>query len=88
VPEVQQLRAVAAQIAGQLGGRDTLGETAEDHDQFPGPALDAAQGRSGEGIEDPVAMAAAEVQDRVAAPTVDDEAIVAMAAGAGQAVGV
>jgi hypothetical protein len=88
VPQVQQLRAVAAQLAGQLGGRDTLGETAEDQDQFPGPALDAAQGRAGEGVEDPVAMAAAEVQDRVAAPTVDDEAVVAMAAGAGQAVGV
>src|SRR5262249_13047403 len=34
VPQVQQLRAVAAQLAGQLGGGDTLGETAEDQDQF------------------------------------------------------
>jgi hypothetical protein len=34
-----------------------------------------------------MAVAAAEVQDRVAAPTVDDQAIVLMAAGAGQAGG-
>jgi hypothetical protein len=87
VPQVQQLRAVAAQLAGQLGGGDTLGETAEDQDQFPGPALGAAQGRAGEGVEDPMAVAAAEVQDRLAAPAVDDQAIVLMAAGAGQAVG-
>jgi hypothetical protein len=87
VPQVEQLRAVAAQLAGQLGGGHPLGEAAEDQDQFPGPALDAAQGRAGEGVEDPVAVAAAEVQDRVAAPTVNDHAIVPMAAGAGQAIG-
>src|SRR5262249_46490739 len=40
-----------------------------------------------EGVEDPMAVAAAEVQDRVAAPTVDDQAIGMTAAGAGQAVG-
>ena len=41
-----------------------------------------------EGVEDPAAVAAAEVQDRVAAPTVDDQAIVSMAAGVGHPVGV
>jgi hypothetical protein len=88
VSQVQKLRAVAAQLAGQLGGRDPLGDAAEDQDQFAGPALEAVQGGSGEGVEDPAAVAAAEVQDRVAAPTVDDQAIVVMAAGTGQAVGV
>jgi hypothetical protein len=65
-----------------------LGEAADDQDQFPGPALDAVQGGPGEGVEDPSAVAAAEVQDRVAAPTVDDQAIASMAAGAGHPVGV
>jgi hypothetical protein len=88
MPQVQEFRAVAAQLAGQLGGGDALGEAAEDQDQFARPALDAAQGGIGERVEDAMAVAAAEVQDRVAAPTVNDEAIVAMAAGADQAIGV
>jgi hypothetical protein len=88
VPQVQQFRAVAVQLAGQLGGGDALGEAADDQDQFPGSPLDAVQGRAGEGVEDAVAVAAAEVQHRVAAPTVDDHTIVLMAAGTGHAVGV
>jgi hypothetical protein len=88
VPQVQEFRAVAAQLAGQLGGGDALGEAADDQDQFPGPALDAVQGRAGKGVEDAVAVAAAEVEHRVAAPTMDDHAVVLMAAGVGHAVGV
>jgi hypothetical protein len=87
VPQVQELRAVAAQLAGQLGGGDALGEAADDQDEFAGPALDAVEGRAGEGVEDPTAVAAAEVEQRVAAPTVDDHAIGVMASGAGQAIG-
>ena len=87
MPQVQEFRAVAAQLAGQWSGGDALGEAADDQDQFAGTALDAVQGRAGKGVEDPMAVAAAEVQDRVAAPTVDDQAIVMTAAGAGQAVG-
>src|ERR1700733_3233071 len=41
VPQVQQLRAVASQLAGQLGGRDALGEAPDDQDQFAGPAFGA-----------------------------------------------
>jgi hypothetical protein len=88
VSQVQELRAVAAQFAGQLRGGDALSEAAGDRDQFAGPAPDAVQGRAGEGIEDPAAVAAAEVQHRVAAATVDHHAVVSMAARAGQAVGV
>jgi hypothetical protein len=88
VPQVQEFRTVAVQFAGQLRGGDPLGEAADDQDEFPGPAPDAVQGGPGEGVEDPAAVAAAEVQDRVAAATVDDRAIVAMATGTGQAVGV
>ena len=68
VPQVQEFRAVAAQLAGQLGGGDALGEAADDQDQFPGPALDAVQGRAGNGVEDAVAVAAAEVEHRVRGP--------------------
>jgi hypothetical protein len=88
VPQVQQLRAVAVQLAGLSGGGDALGEAADDQDQFPRPALDAVQDGAGKGVEDAVAVAAADVQDRVAAAAVDNQAIVSMAAGAGHAVGV
>ena len=71
-----------------LGGGDTLGEAAEDPDQFPGPALDAVQGGAGEGVEDAVAVAAAEVQDGAAPSVVNDHAIGLMPAWAGHAVGV
>jgi hypothetical protein len=87
VPQVQQLGAVAIQLARQLGGGDALGEAAEDQYQFAGPPLEAMQGRVGKGVEDPLAVAAAEVQDRVAAAPVDDHAVVLMAARAGEAVG-
>jgi len=87
VPQVQQLRAVAVQLAGELGGGHALSEAADDQDQFPGPALDAVQGGAGEGVEDAVAVAAAEVQDRVAAAAMDDHAVGLMASGAGHAVG-
>jgi len=65
-----------------------LGEAAEDQDQFAGPTLGAVPGRAGEDLEEPVAMAAAEVQHRVAATTMDDHAVVLMAARAGHPVGV
>src|SRR3954454_3140669 len=76
VPQVQQLGAVATQLARQLGGGDALGEAADDQYQLAGPPLEAMQGRVGEGIEDPPAVAAAEVQDRVAAAPVDDHPVV------------
>jgi hypothetical protein len=46
------------------------------------------QGVAGERVEDPVAVAAPEVQERVAAPTMDDQSIGLMAAEAGHAIGV
>jgi hypothetical protein len=88
VSQPQQLRAIAAQLAGQLGGGHALGESAEDQDQLHGPPLDAVEGRPGEGVEDPLAMAAAEVEDRVAAAAVDDHAVRRVAARASEPVGV
>jgi hypothetical protein len=88
VSQPQQLRAIAAQLAGQLGGGHALGEPAEDQDQLPGPPLGAVQGRAREGVEDPLAVPAAEVQDRVAAAAVDDHAVRGVAARACEALGV
>ena len=64
-----------------------MGEAADDQYQLAGPPLEAMKGRAGEGVEDPLAVAAAEVQDRVAAAPVDDRPVVLMAARAGEAVG-
>lgn len=88
VPEVEQLRAVAVQFAGQLGGGDALGEPADDQDQFAGPTLGAAQARAGERIEDSLAVTAPKVQDRGAAAAVDDHAVVSPALRAGHPLGV
>ena len=88
VSQPQQLRAIAAQLAGQLRGGHALGETADNQDQLPGPPFDAVQGRPGEGVEDPLAVPAAEVQDRVAAAAVDDHTVRGVTARAREPVGV
>jgi hypothetical protein len=88
VPQVQQLGAVAIQLPRQLGGGDALGEAADDQYQLAGPRLEAMQGRAGEGVEDPLAVAAAEVQDRVAAAAMDDHAIRGVTARASDPLGV
>jgi hypothetical protein len=71
-----------------LGGGDALGEAADDQEQLAGPALVALQDGAGKRVEDAVAVTAAEVEHRVATAAMDDHAVVLMAAGAGQAVGV
>jgi hypothetical protein len=88
VAQPQELRPIAAQLAGQLGGGHALGEPPDDQDQLPGPPLGAVQGRPREDVEDAPAMAAAEVQDRVAAAAMHDHAVSGVAARAGEAVGV
>jgi len=40
VPQIQQLRAVALQLPGQLGGGDKLSEPVDYQDVFGGPLLD------------------------------------------------
>src|SRR3954469_7666849 len=88
VSQVQQPRAVALQLTGELRGGDPLGDPADDQDQFDGPPLDSVEGRAGEGIEHPLAMAAAVVQDRGASAAVDGHAVALMAPRAGEPVGV
>ena len=88
MPQVQQLRAVTLQLAGQLGGGDTLGEPADDQDEFSGPPLDSMEDRVGEGVEHPPAVAAPVVQDRGPAAAVEGHTVALMTAGAGEPVGV
>ena len=85
--QVQEFRAVAVQLAGQWGGRDTLGDPTDDQDQFAGPAPDAVEGRAGEGVEDPATVIASEVQDRGAMTAVDHHPVATVAARTGQAAG-
>ena len=88
VPQLQQVLAVAAQLAGQLGRGGRLGDAAEDQQQLGRRPPDALQGRAGEGVEDAAAVAALVVEDRVAVAAVDAQAVAGAAARAGQAVGV
>jgi hypothetical protein len=88
VPQVQQVHAVTAQLAGQLRRRHALGDAAEDQDDLGRPPLHPLQGRPGPGVEDAAAVAALVIEDRVAMAAVDAEAVGGAAAGAGQAAGV
>ena len=87
VAQLQQLHPVAAQLAGHPRRRGPLGDAAEDQDQGRGAPAGLLQGRAGEGVEDPPAVAAAVVEDRLAMAAMDAESVAA-ASGAGQAVGV
>ena len=67
-----QLLAVAAQLAGELGGGHPLGDASEDQHQLDGPPLGALKERPGEGVEHPSAARATVIDDRVAVAVVDD----------------
>ena len=85
--ELEQLRTAAAQLAGELGGGDALGDPAEDQDQFDRPPLGPPQCRAGEGVEDAAAGEAAIDQERGAVAAMDLEAVAVAAMGASQAIG-
>jgi hypothetical protein len=87
VPQPQQPRAVALQLAGQLGAGRPLGDPSGDQDQLAGPPADAVQERAGEGVEHPAAAATAVVEHRGAVAAVDGQAVARPAPRAGQAVG-
>jgi hypothetical protein len=87
VPELEQLRAVAVQLARLLRGGDTLSDAAHDQDQGAGSPPEAVEDRAGEGVEDPTAVAAAEVEDGGAMTAMGHHPVSLMAARAGQAVG-
>jgi hypothetical protein len=86
VPQLEQVPAATAQLAGQPGGRRALSDAADDQDQFAGAALGALQGRGGPGVKDAPAGAAV-VEDRRAVCAVDRQ-VAAAAVGAAQPFGV
>jgi hypothetical protein len=71
----QQVGAVAAHRAGQLGGGHPLGDAAEDEQQVPARPLGAWPLGAGEGVEHPPAAAALIVEDGIAAAAAGAEAI-------------
>ena len=85
--QLQQVLAVAAQLAGQPRRGDALGEAAEDEHDLGGPAVRPLQLAAGEGVEDPAAGGAAVVQDRGAVATMDVQVGIGHAARAGQPFG-
>jgi hypothetical protein len=87
VTQLEQVLAVASQLAGELRRRGRLGDTAEDQQQLRRRPADALQGRRGEGVENATAVATLEVQHRVAMAAVDAEAIAGAAAWAGKPIG-
>jgi len=88
VPELEEVLAVAAQLAGHLGGGLAVGDAPEDQEDLRGAAMRPLQGGSGPGVEDAAAVAALIVQHGVAVAVVDAEMLPLTAAGAGQPFGV
>jgi hypothetical protein len=85
--ELEQFRAAAAQLAGELGSGDALGNSAEDQDQLDRPPLGPLEDGLGEGGGDAAAGGAAVGQDRGAVAAMDLEVVAVAAVGAGQALG-
>ena len=86
VPQCEQLRAVAFELPRQLRGGHSLGDPSHDQGQFAGPSPGAVEGRVGEGVEHPAAVAAAVVQHRGAAAAMDAEMVRGVAARASEPV--
>jgi hypothetical protein len=85
--EREQLRPAATQLAGELGGRDALGDAAEDQDQLDRPSPGPREDGPGEGGGDAAAGGTAIGQDRGPVAAMDLEVARGAAVGAGQAVG-
>ncbi|HSQ58776.1 MAG TPA: hypothetical protein VLM40_23845 [Gemmata sp.] len=88
MPQLEQMLAVATQLAGHLRRGGRLGDAAEDQQQLGRRSPDPLEGCPGEGVEDAAAEAALKVEDRVTMPAVDAEPVASAAPRAGQAVGV
>ena len=62
VPQGEQGLAVAAEFAGQLGGRGALADTPQDQDQLRGRVVGLLERSAGVGVEDATARAAAVIE--------------------------
>ncbi len=88
VPQVQEVLAVAAQFAGRPGRGLAGGDAVEDQQDLAGAAVRPLEGGPGPGVEDPAALTALVVQDRLPVAGVDTEALLLTAPGTSQAIGV
>jgi len=86
--EVQQVRAVLLQLAGQPGGRLALGDAAQEQHDLGGPVVALVEFGAGEDVEDPAAAGAAVVEHGGAVAAVHLEPLAGFAPRACQAVGV
>ena len=85
----QQVLATDAHLAGELGGRDTLGDPAEDQEDLGRAEVGPLPRCPGEQIEHPAAPLAAVVDDRgVGVTAMDIESLAGAATGAGEPLGV
>ena len=76
-------------LAGELGGRLSLGDAAKDQEDLGGAVMGALPRGVGEHVEDPAAALATIIDDRVIGTmAVDVEAVASVTAGAGEPLGV
>jgi hypothetical protein len=88
VPQLQEVLAVAPQLAGHLGRGLARRDAVEDQHQLRGAAMRPLQDGPGPGVEDAAAVAALVVQDRLPVAVVDPQSLPLATRRAGQAVGV
>src|SRR3954467_8155941 len=88
VPQLQEVLAVAAQLAGHLGRGLARGHTVEDQQELRRAAVRPLQVGTGPGVEDPAAVTTLVIQDRLPVAVVDPQVLPLTARGTGQPVGV
>jgi hypothetical protein len=74
VPPLQEVLAVAAQLASHLGRGSARRDAVEDQHQLRGTAVGPLQDGPGPSVEDAAAVTALVIQDRLAVAVVDSRA--------------
>ena len=75
VPQLQEMLAVAAQLARHLRRGLALGDAAEDQEDLGGTTMRPLEDGPGPGVEHPAAVAALVLQDRLAVAAMDPQAV-------------
>jgi hypothetical protein len=88
VPQLQEVLAVAPQLAGHLGRGLARRNAVEDQHQLRGAAVRPLQDGPGPGVEDATAATALVVEDRLPMAAVDSQSLPLATRRTGQAVGV
>jgi hypothetical protein len=88
VPQLQEVLAVATQLAGYLGRGLARRDAVQDQHQLSGAAVRPLQDGPGPGVEDATAVTALVVQDRLPVAVMDPQALPLATRRTGQTVGV